>query len=163
MLLTLKFMDTSKHWVKVNHVKDRSPLAWPWQTTVWSGDRESNLSKWQQSTNHKPKSINHKAFKNSWSTACVTLITLNRVINLYLFNFVSEITNKSIAPILVQRCLHGCSTRPVASFNMRGGQRKKKVDRARANFANWGEPERAPHWSNGVPRDLYLFVSYVIP
>ena len=22
--------------------------------------------------------------------------------------------------------------------------------------SNWGEPERAPHWSNGVPRDVYL-------
>ena len=32
---------------------------------------------------------------------------------------------------------------------------------------NWGKPERAPHLSNGVPRDLYiyvcLYVSYVIP
>ena len=24
---------------------------------------------------------------------------------------------------------------------------------------NWGEPERAPHWSNGVPRDLYMYMS----
>ena len=23
---------------------------------------------------------------------------------------------------------------------------------------NWGEPERAPHWSNGVPHDVYIYV-----
>ena len=32
---------------------------------------------------------------------------------------------------------------------------------------NWGEPERAPHWSNGIPRDVYIFICmlvlYVIP
>ena len=33
---------------------------------------------------------------------------------------------------------------------------------------DWGEPERAPHSRNGVPRDLsiyvyYMYVSYVIP
>ena len=27
----------------------------------------------------------------------------------------------------------------------------------------WGEPERAPHLSNGVPHDLYMFILYVIP
>ena len=28
---------------------------------------------------------------------------------------------------------------------------------------NWDEPEQAPHLSNGVPRDVYIYVSYVIP
>ena len=27
----------------------------------------------------------------------------------------------------------------------------------------WGKPERAPYWSNGVPRDLAIYLSYVIP
>ena len=25
-----------------------------------------------------------------------------------------------------------------------------------------GEPERAPHWSNGVPRDVYMYISMFI-
>ena len=27
-----------------------------------------------------------------------------------------------------------------------------------SNIHNWGEPERAPHWSNSVPRNVYIYV-----
>ena len=26
----------------------------------------------------------------------------------------------------------------------------------------WGEPERAPYWSNGVPRDVYMYLSMFV-